>query len=75
MIFSDEDGYDLDSWERQTTTDEPRLSELVEAKVAAAQNGRASRSNGRRRAAAVGSRTKAKRRASNGSATNRRKAA
>ena len=30
MIFSDEDGYDLDSWERQTTTDEPRLSELVE---------------------------------------------
>lgn len=30
MIFSDEDDYDIDGWERQTTTDEPRLSELVE---------------------------------------------
>ena len=30
MIFSDSEEYDLSGWERQTTTDEPRLSELVE---------------------------------------------
>ena len=61
-------------WKKYQDDSERRLSELVEAKVAAAQNGRAARSNGRRRSA-TGSRTKAKRRASNGSAGNRRKAA
>ncbi len=30
MIFSDSEEYDLGGWERQTTTDEPRLTELVE---------------------------------------------
>ena len=30
MIFSDSEDYDLSGWERQTTTDEPRLSELTE---------------------------------------------
>ena len=30
MIFSDAEDYDLTGWERQTTTDEPRLGELVE---------------------------------------------
>ena len=30
MIFSDDEAYDLSGWERQTTTDEPRLSELID---------------------------------------------
>ena len=30
MIFSDAEDFDLTGWERQTTTDEPRLTELVE---------------------------------------------
>jgi hypothetical protein len=29
-IFSDEEGFDLSGWERRTTIDEPRLSELVD---------------------------------------------
>ena len=54
---------------------ERRLTELVEAKVAAAQNPRAARGNGRHRSANGTSRTETDQQASRGSSRTRRKAA
>jgi non-homologous end joining protein Ku len=62
-------------WEDYQDDYERRLTELVEAKVTAAQNPRTARGNGRHRSASGTSRTETDSQASKGSSGTRRKAA